>query len=71
MCRNTPTISHMLFADDSYFYYKADASEAAKVIELLNTYELASGQKINREKSSVFFSSNVIEYNRQLVCQVL
>lgn len=54
VCRKAPVISHMLFADDSYFYCKADMLDAAKVVELLNVYERASGQKINGEKSSVF-----------------
>lgn len=71
VCRKAPTTSHMLFADDSYFYCKADMAESSKVVELLNVYERASGQRVNREKSSIFFSSNVIEYNRQLVCQNL
>lgn len=68
ICRRAPSISHMLFADDSYCYCKADNTEATKVLELLNIYENASGQKVNIEKSSVFFSTNVIEYNRQSIC---
>lgn len=71
ICRKAPVINHMLFADDSYIYCKADVEEANKVVELLNTYENASGQRINRNKSSVFFSANVIDYNKNLVCQVL
>lgn len=61
----------MLFADNSYFYCKADVIEAKKVLELLDIYEKASGQKVNKSKSSIFFSTNVIQYNRQLVCQEL
>ncbi|KAL8118569.1 hypothetical protein AgCh_016186 [Apium graveolens] len=71
VCRKDPIISHIFFADDSYFYCKADKVEAVKVIELLDVYEQAYGQKVNRGKSSVFFSSNVIADNRQLVCRVL
>ena len=64
ICNKAPIVSHMLFADDSYVYCKADTNEADKVLELLKVYEDASGQKINKEKSSVFFSGNVIQYNR-------
>lgn len=64
-------INHKLFADDNYIYCKADQEEASKVMELLKTYETASGQRINRSKSSVFFSANVIDYNKNLVCQEL
>ena len=41
------------------------------MVELLGVYEKASGQRINISKSSVFFSSNVIHYNRELICQAL
>lgn len=71
ICRKAPTISHMLFADDSYFYCKAETGEARRVLELLTVYERASGQKINNAKSSVFFSTNVIQYNRMQICQEL
>ncbi|KAL8098853.1 hypothetical protein AgCh_031539 [Apium graveolens] len=71
VCRRAPVISHMLFADDSYFYCKANTEEAWRVMELLEIYGKASGQKVNRGKSSIFFSSNVIQYNRVQVSQVL
>lgn len=61
----------MLFADDNYLYCKAETEEASKVIQLLNVYEMAPGQKIYRNKSTVFFSANVIPYNKGLVCQEL
>lgn len=61
----------MLFADDSYFYCKAEVREASRVLELLSIYEKASGQPVNRGKSTVFFSSNVIPYNKERICQVL
>lgn len=48
-----------------------DTADSSKVVELLSTYERASGQKVNKGKSSIFFSSNVIDYNKQNVCQVL
>lgn len=71
ICRKAPTITHMLFADDSYFFCQADTNEASKVLEVLRIYEKALGQQLNKGKSSVFFSSNVIHYNRQLVFQML
>lgn len=58
----------MLFVDDSYLYCKAETEEASKVIQLLNVYEMASGQRINRSKYTVVFSANVIPYNKGLVC---
>lgn len=69
--RRALVISHMFFADDSYFYCKADTGETRKVMELLDTYEKASGQKVNKDKSSIFFGTNIIQYNREKICQLL
>lgn len=71
ICRRAPVISHMLFADDSYLFCKAETEEALKVLEVLTVYEQASGQRINRGKSTVFFSANVIQYNKDMICQAL
>lgn len=66
--RKAPTLSHMFFADDSYLFCKATLTESEGVLEQLRTYEMTSGQQVNKEKSSIFFSSNVISYNRQSIC---
>ncbi|XP_074352348.1 uncharacterized protein LOC141691513 [Apium graveolens] len=71
ICRKSPLISHLLFADDSYVYCKAELEDARKVLELLSIYEKASGQRVNRGKSTVFCSANVIPYNKEELCQVL
>lgn len=44
---NGPCISHLLFADDTFIF-----------LQLLNAYYAASGQKVNLQKSSVYFSAN-------------
>lgn len=71
VCRRAPSITHMLFVDDSYFYCKAGESEAQKLVEILSKFELASGQKINLGKSSVFFSTNTRTFARQQLCSSL
>ncbi|XP_074378170.1 uncharacterized protein LOC141719694 [Apium graveolens] len=57
--RGTPSISHLLFADDCYFFFKSNGSEAGVMRRILDMYENISGQKINYAKSVVTFSSNV------------
>ena len=59
VCRSAPRISHLLFADDSIIFYKASVSECDRVIEMLEGYERDSGHKINKEKTSLFFSKNM------------
>ena len=50
-------ISHLLFTDDS-FICQATEGECQHLLELLSQYEQASGQAINRKKTTLFFSWN-------------
>ena len=58
ICRACPRVTHFLFVDDSILFYKASAGESNELKFLLQKYEDASGQKINTDKSSIFFSPN-------------
>ncbi|KAL0006673.1 hypothetical protein SO802_008175 [Lithocarpus litseifolius] len=58
LCRRGPKLTHLLFADDSLLFCRANMEECGKVLEILNMYEEASGQKVNRSKTSLFFSKN-------------
>ncbi|XP_027086455.2 uncharacterized protein [Coffea arabica] len=54
-----PSLSHLFFADDSLIFCKAKVGEAVQLMQVLEEYGRASGQLINKEKSSIFFSKNV------------
>lgn len=54
-----PKVNHLLFADDSFLFFKVDVTESRKLKSLLNGYGSTSGQSINYQKSSVFFRGNV------------
>ncbi|XP_074346913.1 uncharacterized protein LOC141685724 [Apium graveolens] len=71
VCKQAPSITHMLFADDSYLYCKAGESEAHTMMEILRKFELASGQKVNKLKSSVFFSTNTGLEKKNQICDII
>ncbi|XP_037496639.1 uncharacterized protein LOC119371133 [Jatropha curcas] len=56
--RGCPKISHLFFADDSLFFFKGSNTKAINVKGILATYESASGQSINFQKSGITFSLN-------------
>lgn len=57
--RGAPSISHLLFADDSFIFCRATKKEVQALREILTVYEVVSGQMVNLGKSSVSFSRNV------------
>ncbi|XP_062015373.1 uncharacterized protein LOC133731938 [Rosa rugosa] len=66
-----PVLHHLLFADDSFLFGTADEEECQHVHNILYTYEIASGQQINLQKSSVAFSRH-LDLSRQLaLAQIL
>ena len=58
VCRQAPLVSHLLFANDCVVFGKASKEEGFRLLKILEIYEKESGQKLNREKTSLFFSKN-------------
>ncbi|KAF7804493.1 putative LRR receptor-like serine/threonine-protein kinase [Senna tora] len=53
-----PQITHLMFADDTVLFFKADSESKQKLRNLLQEYCEMAGQKVNRNKSLLVFSPN-------------
>lgn len=60
-----PSVHHLLFAGNSLLLCKATAEEGEKLTRCLRLYEEASGQTINKQKSSIIFGSKVEDEAKQ------
>ena len=61
----------MLFADDSVFFVKGDDKSTYNLKITLQTYCNGSGQKINLQKSSIFFGNGCSEDNKNMLKGVI
>lgn len=71
ICEGAPSITHLLFADDSLLLLKANDENATQLRHVLQIYEMCSGQKINKDKSSIVFSKNTRQDVRDRFMQIL
>lgn len=55
-----PSMSHLLFADDSLFFFcKTQKEECETILQILEEYEVVSCQQINFQKSSLQFRHKI------------
>lgn len=66
-----PAITHLLFTDDSFLFFKATVGEANSIKQILSLYEAFSGQSVNYQKSVIFFSSTVRREKQNEIKNVL
>lgn len=67
LCRNGPKLSHLFFADDKLFFYRARIDDLKTIQEILGKYEKALGQKINSKKTNLFFSKVVSKTSKDQI----
>ena len=58
LCRQGPKITNLFFSNDSLLFCRATIPECQKIQDILRLYEQASGQQLNRAKTTLFFSRN-------------
>ena len=63
--RWTPAISHLFFADDAMFFFRASEEACSNLKQLLDRFCSISGQMINLEKSIIKFSPNIDTQSKQ------
>ena len=71
LCRNGPRINHLFFADDTLLFFRASRGDLEAILQVLQLYEQASGQKLNRDKTTVFFSKATTEERRWELVEIL
>jgi hypothetical protein len=71
ICNRAPWITHLLFSDDSLIFINACEASATRLNEILNIYNQASGQQVNRSKSSIYFNPCTSKTQMEEVKQVL
>lgn len=65
VARRAPAVSHLLYADYSLFYCKSNEEEIGELGRILQHYSIASRQRINYQKSSIYFGKNIPEERRK------
>ena len=68
--RRGPTISHLFFIDDSLLFCKVHLSQWNQLTSILQTYEEALGQKMNTNKTVIFFSRNTSPNDKEHIQRV-
>ena len=56
--RGGPKLNHLFFADDNVLFCRATLMECNTIMEILRKYERASGQQLNQDKTTLFFSAS-------------
>lgn len=65
-----PLISHLMFADYLLLFGEASVQQMKVIMSCLNTFCEASGQKVNIEKSQLYFLKNVCYDMRSEIASV-
>lgn len=71
VCHQAPGISHLLFADDTLLFFKADLSQSQAIKEVFGSYATSTGQLINPTKCSILFGNSLPIASRDAITNCL
>lgn len=71
VCADAPPVSHLFFADDSLIFCKAEEGQVHAMLKIIKDYEYASGQRLNKQKTTVSYSKGVQPNVRQRITSLL
>lgn len=71
VCRRAPSISHLLFADDSLLFFRANGTQAHHVRDALSIFERCTGQLISPGKCALLVREGRDNVQTQQVREVL
>jgi hypothetical protein len=71
ICRGAPRVTHLLFADDCFLFFKACERQAQTMKNILSMYEAASRQSISLPKSEIYYSRNVSHVLKQSITAIM
>ncbi|XP_026435154.1 uncharacterized protein LOC113332871 [Papaver somniferum] len=69
--KNSPSIYHLFFADDSMLFVKASVTYARNILNIINVFAKASGQAINFEKSGFITSGKMHHRHIKILSKTL
>ena len=71
ICRQGPKLTHLFFANDSLLFCKANSSECGNILNLLAMYQSSSRQKVNKEKTNLFFNKSTLLASKNTIISLL
>ena len=71
ICRGAPIVSHLLFVDDSFLFFRVNPGEARSMQSIMSQYERESGQAINCKKSGIMFNRNINQGIQDQIATIL
>ncbi|KAL0319937.1 UNVERIFIED_CONTAM: putative mitochondrial protein [Sesamum radiatum] len=71
ICKRAPSISHLLFANDTQIYCEVTHSSISCIKDLLETYAKALGQVVSYNKLSMVLSRNSQDWMRETIPRLL